>query len=67
MSSTILYRRSFTLRQANPKTGYIAQENREEVITAVEGFFQPNYQTKVQVHNIVSAIDSVSVFVESVG
>src|SRR5690625_26705 len=57
----------FTLRNANPKTGEIAEENREEVVTAVEGFFKNKYKTEVDVHNIVSAVDGVSVFVESVG
>src|SRR5690625_1036241 len=57
----------FTLLDANPKTGEIAEENREEVVTAVEGFFKNQYKTEVDVHNIVSAVDGVSVFVESVG
>ena len=57
----------FTLRDANPKTGEIAEENREEVVTAVEDFFESKYKTEVNVHNIVSAVDGVSVFVESVG
>jgi len=57
----------FTLRDANPKTGEIAEENREEVVTAVEDFFKNKYKTEVDVHNIVSAVDGVSVFVESVG
>src|SRR5690625_1159096 len=30
----------FTLRDANPKTGEIAEENREEVVTAAEDFFK---------------------------
>src|SRR5690625_1096691 len=37
----------FTLRDANPKTGEIAEENREEVVTAVEGFFKNQYKTEV--------------------
>jgi hypothetical protein len=57
----------FTLRNANPKTGKIAEENREEVVTAVEDFFLNKYKTEVKVHNIVSANDGVSVFVESIG
>src|SRR5690625_6560712 len=57
----------FTLRDANPKTGEIAEANREEVVTAVEDFFINKYKTEVDVHNIVSAVDGVSVFVESVG
>lgn len=57
----------FTLRDANPKTGEIAEENREEVVEAVESFFLDNYKTEVKVHNIVSAVDGVSVFVESIG
>src|SRR5690625_1772221 len=36
----------FTLRDANPKTGEIAEENREEVVTAVEGFFKNKYKTE---------------------
>lgn len=57
----------FTLRDAHPETGEIAEEHREEVVTAVEDFFLNEYKTEVQVHNIVSAVDGVSVFVESVG
>jgi len=57
----------FTLRDANPKTGEIAEANREEVVTAVEDFFKSKYKTEVDVHNIVSAVDGVSVFVEAVG
>src|SRR5690625_4491834 len=57
----------FTLSDANPKTGEIAEANRDEVATAVEGFFKNKYKTEVDVHNIVSAVDGVSVFVESVG
>src|SRR5690625_5025704 len=37
----------FTLRDANPKTGEIAEANREEVVTAVEGFFKNKYKTEV--------------------
>lgn len=55
----------FTLRDANPKTGEIAEENREEVEKAVEHFFFNKYKSKVKVQNIVSADDGVSVFVES--
>src|SRR5690625_4223795 len=57
----------FTLRDANPKTGEIAEANREEVATAVEGFFKNKYKTEVDVHNIVSAVDGVSGCGESVG
>lgn len=57
----------FALRDANPKTGEIAEENREEVVAAVEQFFLNEYKIEIQVHNIVSAVDGVSVFVESVG
>jgi len=57
----------FTLRDANPKTGEIAEENRDEVIAAVEAYFVSEYDTEVTVHNIVSAVDAVSVYVESVG
>lgn len=57
----------FTLRDANPKTGDIAEANREEVVAAIEDFFKSKYKTEVNIHNIVSAVDGVSVFVESVG
>src|SRR5690625_3394370 len=57
----------FTLRDANPKTGEIAEANREEIVTAVENFFKSKYKAEVNVHNMVSAVDGVSVFVESVG
>lgn len=59
--------KGFTLRDANPNTGKIAEENREEVESSVKGFFLSEYKTEVNVHNIVSAVDGVSVFVESVG
>lgn len=57
----------FTLRFANQKTGDIAETNKEEVIYAAQAFFESEYKTDVIVHNIVSAVDGVSVFVESVG
>lgn len=57
----------FALRLANPKTGDIAAEHKEEVIYAVQAFFESEYKVDVIVHNIVSAVDGVSVYVESVG
>ena len=57
----------FTLRNANPKTGEIAEANREKLEKAVKDFFLEDYKTEVKVHNIVSAMDGVSVFVESIG
>src|SRR5690625_1231448 len=57
----------FTLRDANPKTGEIAEANREEVVHAVEGLYKNKYNTEVDVHNIVSAVDGVSVFGEPIG
>jgi len=37
------------------------------VVNAVQDFFVEKYKTEVKVHNIVSAVDGVSVFVESIG
>ncbi|QUW23685.1 DUF1672 family protein [Sporosarcina sp. Marseille-Q4063] len=57
----------FELRGSLKETGEIAKDNRAEIETAVQGFFEENYKTDVTIHNIVSAADGVSVFVESVG
>jgi hypothetical protein len=57
----------FELRGSLKETGEIAEDNRAEIETAVQGFFKENYKTDVTIHNIVSATDGVSVFVESVG
>lgn len=57
----------FELIHSNPKTGKIAEANRNEVEEAVEDYFLEAYKTKVKVNHIVSAKDGVSVFVESTG
>jgi Protein of unknown function (DUF1672) len=57
----------FELRGSLKETGEIAEDNRAEIETAVQGFFKENYKTDVTIHNIVSAADGVSVYVESVG
>src|SRR5690625_665214 len=57
----------YTLEGASEETGEIANEHREEVDKAVKDFFQKEYKTEVKIHNIVSAVDGVSVYVESVG
>jgi hypothetical protein len=57
----------YTLRDSRKETGEIAEENRALVEKEVQTFFKENYKTDVTVHNIVSAVDGVSVFVESVG
>ena len=57
----------FELRGSQKETGEIAEENRAEIEKAVQTFFKENYKTDVTIHNIVSAADGVSVFVESVG
>ncbi|WP_210471652.1 DUF1672 family protein [Sporosarcina sp. 6E9] len=57
----------FELRGSLKEIGEIAQDNREEIEKAVQGYFKENYKSDVTVHNIVSATDGVSVFVESVG
>ena len=57
----------YTLYNANKDYGGIAEENRDSVVAAVEQYFIDNYSTEVEVHNIVSAMDGVTVFVESVG
>ncbi|WP_172373585.1 DUF1672 family protein [Sporosarcina jiandibaonis] len=57
----------FELRGSLKETGEIAQNNLEDIEIAVQDFFKEKYKTDVTVHNIVSAADGVSVFVESVG
>ncbi|WP_164217823.1 DUF1672 family protein [Virgibacillus sp. YIM 98842] len=57
----------YTLYDANEEYGKIAEENRDTVVAAVEQYFLDNYSTEVEVHNIVSAMDGVTVFVESIG
>src|SRR5690625_151877 len=57
----------YTLHDANEEYGEIAEENRDTVVAAVEQYFLDNYSAEVEVHNIVSAMDGVTVFVESVG
>ena len=49
------------------ETDKIAEDNREEIEVAVKKFFSEKYKTEVIVHNLVGAVDGVSVFVESVG
>src|SRR5690625_4037348 len=57
----------YALEGACEETGEIVNEHREEVEKAVEDFFENEYKTEIKVHNIVSAKDGVSVFVESIG
>jgi|GEM_PF-704904 len=57
----------YELRDAKKETREIANEHRVEVEKAVKDYFKKEYKTEVKVHNIVSAIDGVSVFVESIG
>src|SRR4051794_9874828 len=49
------------------ETDKIAEANRDEIELAVKKYFSKIYKTEVIVHNLVGAIDGVSVFVESVG
>ena len=49
------------------ETDKIAEANREDIEVAVKKFFSEKYKTDVIVHNLVGAVDGVSVFVESVG
>ncbi|SDN71975.1 Protein of unknown function [Psychrobacillus sp. OK028] len=49
------------------KTDKIAEDNREEIEVAVKKFFSEKFKTDVIVHNLVGAVNGVSVFVESVG
>ena len=57
----------YTLYDANEEYGKIAEENRDTVVAAVQQYFLDNYSIEVEVHNIVSAMDGVTVFVESIG
>ena len=49
------------------ETDKIAEANREDIEAGVKKFFNEKYKTEVIVHNLVGAVDGVSVFVESVG
>lgn len=49
------------------ETDKIAEANREDIEVVVKKFFSEKYKTEVIVHNLVGAVDGVSVFVESVG
>ncbi|MFJ7827802.1 DUF1672 family protein [Psychrobacillus sp. NPDC096623] len=49
------------------ETDKIAEANREDIEVAVKKFFSEKYKTEVIVHNLVGAVDGVSVFVESLG
>lgn len=49
------------------ETDKIAEANREDIEVAVKKFFSEKYKSKVIVHNLVGAVNGVSVFVESVG
>ncbi|KYG27636.1 DUF1672 family protein [Alkalihalobacillus trypoxylicola] len=45
----------------------VAEQHREVVETAVQEWFLDNHKTEVKINNIVSVVDGVAVFVESVG
>ncbi|GAF65398.1 hypothetical protein BTS2_2296 [Bacillus sp. TS-2] len=45
----------------------VAEQHREEVETAVQEWFLDKHKTEVKINNLVSVIDGVAVFVESVG
>jgi Protein of unknown function (DUF1672) len=45
----------------------IAEDNKDEVESAVKSFFKENYKTDIKVHNIVGNEDGATVFVESIG
>ncbi|QHE63265.1 DUF1672 family protein [Rossellomorea vietnamensis] len=47
--------------------GEVAEANRGEVEKAVKAFFMKNYETEVEIHNLVGNKDGVTVFVESTG
>jgi len=49
------------------ETDKIAEANRVDIEVAVKKFFSEKYKTEVIVHNLVGAVNGVSVFVESVG
>src|SRR5699024_8003472 len=57
----------YKLSNSNPKNGEVAEANREEVEKAVKEYFSENYKVEVEMHNIVSAVDGVTVYVESIG
>ncbi|GAF65399.1 hypothetical protein BTS2_2297 [Bacillus sp. TS-2] len=45
----------------------VAEKHREEVENAVQEWFLDKHKTEVKINNLVSVIDGVAVFVESVG
>ncbi|MCC5804325.1 DUF1672 family protein [Rossellomorea vietnamensis] len=45
----------------------IAEDNKDEVESAVKSFYKENYKTDIKVHNIVGNEDGATVFVESIG
>lgn len=56
----------FKLRNGSEVSDQIAEDNREEVESAVKKFFKEKYKTEVKVHNIVGARGYATVFVESI-
>ena len=57
----------FALRGGKEENQQIALEHQAEIKKTVQNFFQDNYKTEVNIHNIVAATDGVTVFVESIG
>lgn len=55
----------FTFKNGSEESDRIAEENREDIETAVKQYMLEKYKTEVEVHNIVGAIDYASVYVEA--
>ena len=57
----------FKLRDSREGNLEIAEKHQDEVEEAVKQFFLDEYKTEVKVHNMVAAVDGVTVYVESIG
>ncbi|WP_169727359.1 DUF1672 family protein [Paucisalibacillus globulus] len=57
----------FKLRDSREENLEIAEKYQDEVEEAVKQFFLVEYKSEVKVHNMVAAVDGVTVYVESIG
>jgi hypothetical protein len=57
----------FKLRDSREGNLEIAKKHQDEVEETVKQFFLDQYKTEVKVHNMVAAVDGVTVYVESIG
>jgi hypothetical protein len=57
----------FKLRDSREENLEIAEKHQDEIEEAVKQFFLDEYKTEIKVHNMVAAVDGVTVYVESIG